>query len=78
MDQTPLLFEFLQTHTYDTKGATAVLIHSEHILWTKRQATLMLTACSDRYLRCKPILIFYRHATKKSAAHQRLVVLDIF
>ena len=30
MDQAPLPFEFLQSRTYDTKGATTVLMKSEH------------------------------------------------
>jgi len=70
MDQTPLPFEFLQTRTYDTKGATTVLIKSEHVAWTKRQATLMLTACANGVLRCKLILIFHGRATKESEARK--------
>lgn len=59
MDQTPLPFEFLQQRTFNTKGATTIYIHSKHTSWTKRQATLMLTACADGSLQCKPILIYH-------------------
>lgn len=59
MDQTSLPFEFLQTRTFDKKGATTIYIHSAHTAWTKRQATLMLTTCANRELRGKPILIFH-------------------
>lgn len=63
MDQTPLPFEFLQNCTFDTKGTTTVFIHTEHTSWTKRQATLMITACADGELRCKPILVFHGSST---------------
>lgn len=59
MDQTPLPFEFLQQRTFNTKGAATIYIHSKHTSWTKRQATLMLTACADGSLQCKPILIYH-------------------
>jgi len=63
MDQTPLPFEFLQNRTFDTKGAMTIFIQTDYTSWTKRQATLMLTACADRELCCKPILIFYSSST---------------
>src|SRR5437016_4403031 len=63
MDQTPLPFEFLQNRTFDTKGPSTVFIQTEHTSWTKRQATLMITACADGELRCKPILVFHGSST---------------
>jgi len=63
MDQTPLPFEFLQNRTFDAKGAPTVFIHTEHTSWTKRQATLMLTACADGEFRCKPILVLHGSST---------------
>ena len=59
MDQTPLPFEFLQNRTFDTKGTTTVFIQTDHTSWIKRHATLMITACVDGKLRCKPILVFH-------------------
>lgn len=59
MDQTPLPFEFLDTRTYAPRGSKTVWIRKDNPSWTKRQATLMLTACADGIYRCPPIVIFH-------------------
>lgn len=58
MDQTPLPFEFLDGRTYDFKGNKTIWVKSIRSGWSKRQATLMITACADGVRRCNPLIIF--------------------
>jgi len=58
MDQTPLPFEFLHGRTYEFKGKKTVWIRALKSSWSKRQATLMITACADGSNRIKPLIIF--------------------
>lgn len=58
MDQTPLPFEFLRGRIYEFKGKKTVWVRSLRSSWTKRQATLMITACADGILRMRPLIIF--------------------
>ncbi|KAI0184938.1 DDE superfamily endonuclease-domain-containing protein [Xylaria flabelliformis] len=61
MDETPLLFEFLDGYTYDYKGTKSVNGRSDRSGWGKRQATLVLAILADgSYVEeLIPLLIFY-------------------
>jgi len=72
MDQTPLPFEFLRGRTYEFKGKKTVWIRALRSSWSKRQATLMLTACADGVLRVKPLLIFRGDPTSASYDTEKL------
>ena len=47
MDQTPIAYEFLDSHCYDFKSAKTVWIKTHRSGWDKRQATLMIYVSAD-------------------------------
>jgi len=66
MDQTPLPFRFLQSHTHAPKRSTIIFIKTEHTSWTKWQATLRRTVCADGIMHCLPILIFDKKYSRET------------
>jgi hypothetical protein len=47
IDQTPILFEFLDNETYDTKGVKTIFVKQTGSGWDRRQATLQIMVHVD-------------------------------
>ena len=54
MDETPLLFEFLDGQSYTNKGSKTVQVKTTHSGWDKRQATIMLCVFADGAMHVPP------------------------
>jgi hypothetical protein len=59
MDQTPIVFDFLFSRTYDFKGSKTVRIKEQRSGWNCRQATLQVCVYADSIQCCHPLLIFH-------------------
>ena len=59
LNETPILFEYLDSHIYNFCGARTVSGKSDRSGWNKRQATLILYIFADGIQRIRPKLIFH-------------------
>ncbi|RPA94156.1 hypothetical protein L873DRAFT_1475290 [Choiromyces venosus 120613-1] len=59
IDQTPLLFEYLEGKTYNQSSKKTIWAQSSKSGWDKRQATIQLTVFADGVSWVK-LLVFFR------------------
>ena len=59
MDETPLLFEFIDGYTYDLQRKKTITGKTDRSGWGKRQASLILYIFADGVSRIKPLIIFH-------------------
>jgi hypothetical protein len=73
LDETPILFEFLDGYIYNNRGNKTVVGKTERNSWTKRQATLILYIFADRfYIRIQAKIIFYDIPSNKGGKAEAL------
>jgi hypothetical protein len=70
MDQSPLAFEFLKGKTYAKRGDRTVTLKGVRSGWDKRQCTIQLVVFADGVMRCKVLIMFKGHPTKRSTHRQ--------
>jgi len=58
IDETPLLFEYLDGQTYADKGTHSVQVKASHSGWDMRQATLVLAIFESGRSIIQPLIIF--------------------
>jgi len=58
MNQTPLLFEYLEGQTYNNIGDRTIWVQASQSGWDKRQGTIQLTVFADAIPRIKPHIFF--------------------
>ncbi|RPA95043.1 DDE-domain-containing protein, partial [Choiromyces venosus 120613-1] len=59
VDETPLLFEYLNGYTYNPKGDKTIWVKETRSGWNKRMASLVLCVFADGFNRVPPLIIFH-------------------
>lgn len=59
LDETPLPFEYLSGHTYNTIGAKTIWVKDTKSVWDRRQASLVLCVFADGINRIPPMVLFH-------------------
>ncbi|RPA91146.1 DDE-domain-containing protein, partial [Choiromyces venosus 120613-1] len=59
IDETPLLFEYLNSHTYNSEGSKTVWLKESKGGWDKRMASFVLCVFADSFNRVPPLIILH-------------------